>query len=102
MVGSTPEQFETWMAVLKCFGPDPMIIGPVGSAAAVKLALNQLIGSLTSAFATSLGFVMRQGADVDLFMQILRKALFMLPPSTRNYSECSIEITAIPISQPST
>lgn len=72
MVGSTPEQFNQWQPVLRCFGPEPLHVGAVGTAAAVKLALNQLIGSLTSAFATSLGFVQRQGADVEIFMQILR------------------------------
>jgi len=79
MVGSTPEQFEKWVSVLKCFGPDPLLIGPVGSAAAIKLALNQLIGSLTAAFATSLGFVKQQEADVDLFMQILRESALYAP-----------------------
>jgi len=34
--------------------------------------LNQLIASLSAAFALSLGFVQHQGIDIDLFMQILR------------------------------
>jgi 3-hydroxyisobutyrate dehydrogenase len=79
MVGSSPAQFEEWAKVLKCFGPEPLLVGPVGTAAAVKLALNQLIGSLTSAFATSLGFVLRQGVEVDLFMQILRESALYAP-----------------------
>lgn len=79
MVGSTPEQFDQWQTVLRCFGPEPLRIGPVGAAAAVKLALNQLIGSLTSAFATSLGFVQQQGVEVDLFMQILRNSALYAP-----------------------
>lgn len=79
MVGSSPAQFEEWTKVLKCFGPEPLLVGPVGTAAAVKLALNQLIGSLTSAFATSLGFVLRQGVEVDLFMQILRESALYAP-----------------------
>ncbi|GAB4344416.1 MAG: NAD(P)-dependent oxidoreductase [Leptolyngbyaceae cyanobacterium] len=79
MVGATSEQFEQWQEVLSCFGPNPRLIGPVGAAAAVKLALNQLIGSLTSAFATSLGFIQRQHASVDLFMEILRESALYAP-----------------------
>lgn len=79
MVGATPEQFEQWQKVLSCFGSDPRLIGPVGAAAAVKLALNQLIGSLTTAFATSLGFVQQQQASVDLFMEILRESALYAP-----------------------
>ena len=79
MVGSTPAQFQQWQPLLQCFGPAPRLIGPVGTAAAVKLALNQLIGSLTAAFATSLGFVAEQGADVEAFMAILRDSALYAP-----------------------
>lgn len=79
MVGGTPTQFEQWQPVLRCFGQEPLLIGGVGTAAAIKLALNQLIGSLTAAFATSLGFVQQQGADVELFMQILRTSALYAP-----------------------
>lgn len=79
MVGGTPEQFQRWSDLLQNFGSDPLLIGSVGTAAAVKLALNQLIASLTSAFALSLGFVQRQGANVDLFMQILRDSALYAP-----------------------
>ncbi|MDX2228879.1 MAG: NAD(P)-dependent oxidoreductase [Leptolyngbyaceae cyanobacterium bins.349] len=79
MVGSTPSQFAQWRPVLRCFGPEPLHVGEVGTAATVKLALNQLIGSLTSAFATSLGFVQQQGADVEMFMQILRGSALYAP-----------------------
>jgi 3-hydroxyisobutyrate dehydrogenase len=79
MVGASPEQFETWSELLKHFGAEPMLIGPVGSAAALKLALNQLIASLTTAFALSLGFVQRQGVEVEQFMQILRQSALYAP-----------------------
>lgn len=79
MVGSTPAQFDQWQLVLRCFGPEPRWVGEVGTAAAVKLALNQLIGSMTAAFATSLGFVQQQGADSELFMQILRESALYAP-----------------------
>jgi len=79
MVGGTPEQFQRWVQLLQNFGSEPLLIGTVGSAAAVKLALNQLIASLSSAFALSLGFVQRQGVDVELFMQILRNSALYAP-----------------------
>jgi 3-hydroxyisobutyrate dehydrogenase len=79
MVGGTPEQFERWSKLLQHFGSEPLLIGSVGSAAAVKLALNQLIASLSTAFALSLGFVQRQGIDVEVFMQILRNSALYAP-----------------------
>ena len=79
MVGASPEQFQQWSEFLKHFGPEPILMGSVGSAAAAKLALNQLIASLTSAFALSLGFVQRQGVEVEPFMQILRKSALYAP-----------------------
>lgn len=79
MVGGTPEQFEQWSELLQHFGSEPLLIGSVGAAAAVKLALNQLIASLSTAFALSLGFVQRQGIDVEVFMQILRNSALYAP-----------------------
>ena len=79
MVGSTEAQFERWQPLLKNFGSEILLIGEVGSASAIKLALNQLIASLSAAFALSLGFVERQGASVDIFMQILRQSALYAP-----------------------
>jgi 3-hydroxyisobutyrate dehydrogenase len=79
MVGAEPEQFDQWLPILQVLGTDPVLLGPVGAAAAVKLALNQLIGSLTTAFALSLGLVQRQGVEVDAFMQIVRKSALYAP-----------------------
>jgi 3-hydroxyisobutyrate dehydrogenase len=79
MVGSTPAQFAQWEGMLKHFGPEPLLVGPVGKAAALKLAMNQLIGSLTVAFGMSLGLVQQHGIDVELFMQILRQSALYAP-----------------------
>lgn len=79
MVGGTEAQFERWQALLQNFGAEPLLIGEVGTASAIKLALNQLIASLSTAFALSLGFVERQGAEVDIFMQILRQSALYAP-----------------------
>ncbi|KAG2501695.1 hypothetical protein HYH03_000197 [Edaphochlamys debaryana] len=67
--------------LLLALGQEPNIhyIGPVGTAAAVKLALNQLIASLTIGFSTSLGLVQRSGAPVDKFMSILRASALYAP-----------------------
>ncbi|OGX08569.1 MAG: hydroxyacid dehydrogenase [Omnitrophica WOR_2 bacterium GWA2_47_8] len=79
MVGSTLKQFKQWRGLLRCFGPAPKWVGTVGKAAALKLALNQMIASMISAFALSLGFVKRQGVKVDDFMGILRKSVLYAP-----------------------
>ena len=78
MVGSTEAQFKQWFHVLQSLG-EPKYIGEVGSAAALKLALNQLIASLTTAFALSLNFVQGQGVDIEIFMEILRKSVLYAP-----------------------
>ncbi|MFB8790271.1 MAG: NAD(P)-dependent oxidoreductase [Potamolinea sp.] len=79
IVGASREQFHKWSELLKHFGKEPMLMGAVGSASAAKLALNQLIASLTSAFALSLGFVQRQGVEVEQFMGILRQSALYAP-----------------------
>ncbi|MBE9190738.1 NAD(P)-dependent oxidoreductase [Gloeocapsopsis crepidinum LEGE 06123] len=86
MVGATPEQFQRWLPLLQNFGSEPLHIGEVGTAAAVKLALNQLIASLTTAFAQSLGLILRQGIDVELFMQILRNSALYAPTFDKKLS----------------
>ncbi|HVG07405.1 MAG TPA: NAD(P)-dependent oxidoreductase [Thermoanaerobaculia bacterium] len=83
MVGGTPEQFGRWSEVLRAIGPEPIHVGPVGQAAALKLALNQLIAALSATFSLSLGMVRRQGIDVNLFMDILRKSTFHAPTFDR-------------------
>lgn len=79
MVGATPQQFDRDRAWLQTFGPEPLLVGPVGSAAALKLAMNQLIGSLTTAFAASLALVQREGIAVETFLQILRPSALYAP-----------------------
>jgi 3-hydroxyisobutyrate dehydrogenase len=78
MVGSTPQQFEQWSPILRLLGM-PRHVGEVGSAAALKLALNQLIAALTTAFSLSLSFVQRQNVPIDTFMQVLRQSVLYAP-----------------------
>ena len=79
MVGASELQFDTWSSLLECFGSEPLLIGEVGKAAALKLALNQLIASLTVGFASSLGFVQSLGIEVELFMKVLRRSALHAP-----------------------
>jgi 3-hydroxyisobutyrate dehydrogenase len=79
MVGASKPQFDKWSNLLECFGSEPLLIGEVGKAAAVKLALNQLIASLTAGFASSLGLVQSLGIEAGLFMKILRRSALYAP-----------------------
>jgi len=83
MVGGNAEQLYRWGDLLRCFGTEPRLVGPVGHAAALKLAMNQLIGSLSTAFSLSLGMVRRKGIEVELFMDILRQSAFYAPTFDR-------------------
>ncbi|OGX36947.1 MAG: hydroxyacid dehydrogenase [Omnitrophica WOR_2 bacterium RIFCSPHIGHO2_02_FULL_52_10] len=74
MVGSTKKQFRAWQGFLKVFGPQPLYIGEVGKAAAMKLALNQLIASHAAGFSLSLGIVEKSGVAVETFMNVLNKS----------------------------
>lgn len=79
MVGAEPAAFEQWRSLLLHLSPEPEWIGPVGAAATLKLALNQLIGSLTSAFGVSLALIQRSGLAVEPFMAILRQSALYAP-----------------------
>ena len=74
MVGADSEQYSRWAPLLSAFSPEPFHVGPVPKAAALKLALNQLIAALTAAFSLSLGMVQRRNVDPELFMKILRNS----------------------------
>lgn len=79
MVGGTSGQLERLEPLLSCLGRDVRLVGDVGKAAALKLALNQLIGSLTASFATSLACVRAEGLDPETFMAILRPSALYAP-----------------------
>lgn len=78
LVGGDPGLFARVEAALAPLGP-PTLVGPVGQAAALKLALNQLIPNLIAAFSLSIGMVRRSGVDLDLFLGILRKSALYAP-----------------------
>ena len=74
MAGGSRDVFENALPVLQALGNSPRYIGDIGSAAALKLAMNQLIASLTAGFSLSLGYALRNGVDTDLFMDTVRES----------------------------
>ena len=79
MVGANPEQYAEYASLWQSLGSEVQLIGPVGKAAALKLALNQLIAAEMAAFALSLGLVRREGVATESFMGILRKSAVYAP-----------------------
>lgn len=79
MVGGKAEHVERWHEVLKCFCEEPLLVGAIGQAAALKLALNQLIAAHITAFSLSLGLIQRSGVEVETFMNVLRQSALMTP-----------------------
>eukprot|EP01023_Acetabularia_acetabulum_P015734 TRINITY_DN17705_c0_g1_i11.p1 TRINITY_DN17705_c0_g1~~TRINITY_DN17705_c0_g1_i11.p1 ORF type:complete len:360 (-),score=70.23 TRINITY_DN17705_c0_g1_i11:279-1358(-) len=80
MVGSKtpPDQSKAW-PLLKALGESPLHMGDVGTAAATKLALNQLIASLTIGFSTSLTLLQKEDVNIEKFMDILRPSALYAP-----------------------
>lgn len=79
MVGATVEQYSRWSQTLHILGSELHHIGPVGTAAIMKLALNQLIAAETAAFGFSLGLIRRTGVSPSTFMALLRKSALFAP-----------------------
>lgn len=79
MVGGTADQLDRLEPLLGRLGRDVRLVGEVGTAAAMKLALNQLIGSLTAAFAASLAYVRAEGLDPESLMEVLRPSALYAP-----------------------
>ena len=74
MAGGSQELVQTAMPLLSQLSQNPVHLGTVGSAMTAKLALNQLIASLTHAFSLSLHLVQQAGVDVEAFMALLRNS----------------------------
>jgi 3-hydroxyisobutyrate dehydrogenase-like beta-hydroxyacid dehydrogenase len=79
LAGGRRELFSRWRPLLLRLGTDPLYVGETGKAAALKLALNNLIGSLTTSFAASLAMVRAQGIDPEIFMKVLRPSALYAP-----------------------
>jgi 3-hydroxyisobutyrate dehydrogenase len=74
MAGGERAVFEDALPVLQVLGSAPRYIGKTGSAAALKLAMNQLIAALTAGFSLSLGYARKNGVDTDVFMDTVRES----------------------------
>ena len=79
MTGGDNATFERCQPILQRLGKSVRHIGSVGQAAAIKLALNQLIASLTSAFSLTVGFLQNNQLEIDPFMEILRESALYAP-----------------------
>ncbi len=79
LFGGSGESYTRWRDMLTAFGPEPRFIGGIGQAAALKLALNNLIAVHAAGFSLSLGIVERGGIDRDQFMEILRQSSLYAP-----------------------
>ncbi|QNJ01549.1 3-hydroxyisobutyrate dehydrogenase [Synechococcus sp. A15-62] len=79
MAGGEAQVFKQQQPLLAHLCKDPLLVGPVGSGAATKLALNQLIASLTHSFSLSLQLIQRAGVPVETFMAILRPSALYAP-----------------------
>ena len=79
MAGGSAELFERQRPILETLSAEPRLMGPVGSGMASKLALNQLIASLTHGFSLALRLVQAQGVGVEEFMEVLRPSAVYAP-----------------------
>ncbi|MCU7937342.1 MAG: NAD(P)-dependent oxidoreductase [Candidatus Thiodiazotropha sp. (ex Dulcina madagascariensis)] len=74
MAAGSEAAYHHCLLMLRGLGKEVDLIGPVGQGAAMKLAMNQLIASLTAGFSQSLGLVRAEGVEVEQFMKLLRQS----------------------------
>ncbi len=79
MAGGSPEVFQQQLPLLRLLSEAPKWMGATGSAAASKLALNQLIASLTHGYSLALRLVQASGLEVESFMEVLRPSALYAP-----------------------
>ena len=79
MAGGEAHDFKQQHTLLTHLAEQPLHVGPVGSGAATKLALNQMIASLTHSFSLSLRLIQQSGVPVETFMSILRSSALYAP-----------------------
>ena len=79
MAGGSAEVFQQQLPLLRLLSEAPKWMGAIGSAAASKLALNQLIASLTHGYSLALRLVQASGLEVESFMEVLRPSALYAP-----------------------
>jgi 3-hydroxyisobutyrate dehydrogenase len=100
MSGGEKSLYDKYLPIFQIFGNDIFYVGEVGKASALKLALNQLIASLTAAFSISLSYVQKNEIDSELFMDILRKSALYAPTFDKkleNYENKNFDKTNFPL-----
>jgi 3-hydroxyisobutyrate dehydrogenase-like beta-hydroxyacid dehydrogenase len=71
--------FRHCLPLLQCLGKEVEHLGGLGKAAAMKLAMNQLIASLTAGFSLSLGLIRAEKVELEPFMSLLRESALYAP-----------------------
>ncbi len=79
MAGGNAEVFQQQLPLLRLLSEAPKWMGATGSAAASKLALNQLIASLTHGYSLALRLVQASGLEIESFMEVLRPSALYAP-----------------------
>ncbi|EAQ69912.1 3-hydroxyisobutyrate dehydrogenase [Synechococcus sp. RS9909] len=79
MAGGDEAVFARQLPLLRGLASEPRLMGAVGTGAAAKLALNQLIASLTHGYSLALRLVQAAGLDVERFMAVLRPSALYAP-----------------------
>lgn len=74
MAGGDQAVYEQVAETLSILGDKLRYIGDIGTASALKLSMNQLIAALTAGFSLSLGYALKNGVDIDLFMDTVRES----------------------------
>jgi 3-hydroxyisobutyrate dehydrogenase-like beta-hydroxyacid dehydrogenase len=84
LTANDPAVLKSLRPLLESFCGNIVQVGTTyGKSCALKLALNNLILSLTASFSTSLGIVERNAIDVDLFMSIVSQSAVFAPQYTK-------------------
>jgi 3-hydroxyisobutyrate dehydrogenase len=79
MAGGDAALFAQLQPVLSVVGDSPRLIGEVGAASALKLAMNQLIAALTAGFSLSLAYARENSVDIGVFMDTVRASALYAP-----------------------
>ena len=79
MTGGDASVYQQQLPLLKLLAEEPKWMGPTGRTAASKLALNQLIASLTHGYSLALRLVQASGLEVERFMEVLRPSALYAP-----------------------
>jgi 3-hydroxyisobutyrate dehydrogenase-like beta-hydroxyacid dehydrogenase len=74
MAAGSERAYHQTLLMLRGLGKEVEHLGPTGKGSAVKLAMNQLIASLTVGFSQSLGLIRAEGVEVEQFMGLLRQS----------------------------